>query len=173
MAKSHTAQAAQAWTLRAQNLNEDTARSQTPCSYEVQLLDVNWGTLMAESHIQRARLETARCTPMAENHIPRARLKAAKKSLHRFFDDRGSDGVASTASSAQGSVLTVVPTAGSAFAEAHIWETVMVFLCCFEHCAWDVVFSHGSAPCGFEPCAWDVASSHECAPVDIEELHFI
>ena len=53
---------------------------------------------------------------MAENHIPRARLKAAKKSLHRFFDDRGSDGVASTASSAQGSVLTVVPTAESAFA---------------------------------------------------------
>ena len=47
------------------------------------------------------------------------------------------------------------------------------FLCCFEHCAWDVVFSHGSAPCGFEPCAWDVAFSHECAPVDIEELHFI
>ena len=116
MARSHNAQAAQAWTLRAPSLNEDTARSQPPCSYEVQLLDVNWGTLMAESHIQRARLETARCTPMAENHIPRARLKAAKKSLHRFFDDRGSDGVASTASSAQGSVLTVVPTAGSAFA---------------------------------------------------------
>ena len=47
------------------------------------------------------------------------------------------------------------------------------FLCGFEPCAWDVVFSHGSAPCGFEPCAWDVAFSHECAPVDIEELHFI
>ena len=47
------------------------------------------------------------------------------------------------------------------------------FLCGFEPCAWDVVFSHGNAPCGFEPCAWDVAFSHACAPVDIEELHFI
>ena len=65
----------------AQSLNEDTARSQTPCSYEVQPHDVHWGTLMAESHIPRARLEAARCTPMAENHIPRARVKAAKISL--------------------------------------------------------------------------------------------
>ena len=47
------------------------------------------------------------------------------------------------------------------------------FLCGFEPCAWDEVFSHGGAPCGFEPCALDVAFSHECAPVDIEELHFI
>ncbi len=47
------------------------------------------------------------------------------------------------------------------------------FLCGFEPCAWDVVFSHGSAPCGFEPCAWDVVFSHESAPVDIEKLHFI
>ena len=86
----------------AQSLNEDTVRGQTPCSYEVQLLDVHWGTLMAESHIPRARLEAARCTPMAENHIPRARLKAAKKSLHLF--------------PASASVLTGVPPAGSAFA---------------------------------------------------------
>ena len=102
----------------AQRLNEGTARSQTPCSYEVQLLDVHWGTLMAESHIPRARLEAARCTPMAENHIPRARLKAAKKSLHMFlaFTLRESGGAASTASSAQGSVLTGRPPAGSAFA---------------------------------------------------------
>ena len=120
----------------AQSLNEDTVRGQTPCSYEVQLLDVHWGTLMAESHIPRARLESARCTPMAEshiprarleaarctpmaeNHIPRARLKAAKKSLHLFpaFGLRESGGAASTASSAQGSVLTGVPPAGSAFA---------------------------------------------------------
>ena len=53
---------------------------------------------------------------MAENHILRARLKAAKKSLHRFLNDRASGGVASIASSAQGSVLTGVPPAGSAFA---------------------------------------------------------
>ena len=57
---------------------------------------------MAESHIPRARLEAARCTPMAENHIPRARLNAAKKSLHLF--------------PASASVLTGVPPAGSAFA---------------------------------------------------------
>ena len=83
----------------AQSLNEDTARSQTPCSYEVQLLDVHWGTLMAE------------------NHIPRARLKAAKKSLHdRLVNLRASGGVAFIASSAQGSGLTVVPPARSAFA---------------------------------------------------------
>ena len=101
----------------AQSLNEDTVRSQTPCSYEVQPHDVHWGTLMAESHIPRARLETARCTPMAENHIPRARLKAAKKSLHLFpaLGLRESGGAASIASSAPGSVLTGVPPAGSAF----------------------------------------------------------
>ena len=100
----------------AQNINEDTARSQTPCSYEVQLLDVHWGRLMAENHIPRARLEAARCTPMAESHSPRARLKAAKKSLHRLCILRLSGGVASVASSAQGSVLTVVPPARPAFA---------------------------------------------------------
>ena len=55
---------------------------------------------------------------MAENHIPRARLNAAKKSLHLFpaFGLRESGGAASIASSAQGSVLTGVPPAGSAFA---------------------------------------------------------
>ena len=81
-------------------------------------IDVHWGTLMAQIHIPRARLEAARCTPMAENHIPRARLKAAKKSLHMFlaFTLRESGGAASIASSAQGSVLTGVPPAGSAFA---------------------------------------------------------
>ena len=101
----------------AQSLNEDTARSQTPCSYEVQLLDVHWGTLMAGVHIPRARLEAARCTPMAESHSPCARLKAAKKSLHRLVNLRRSGGVAATvASSAQGSVLAVVPPARSAFA---------------------------------------------------------
>ena len=47
MAKSHNAQAAQAWTLRAQSLNEDTAQSQTLCSYVVQLLDVQWRLLRA------------------------------------------------------------------------------------------------------------------------------
>ena len=47
MAKSHNAQAAQAWTLRAQSLNEDTAQRQTLCSYVVQLLDVQWRLLRA------------------------------------------------------------------------------------------------------------------------------
>ena len=101
----------------AQSLHEDTARSKTPCSYEVQLLDVHWGTLMAGVHIPRARLEAARCTPMAESHSPSAWLKAAKKSLHRLVNLRRSGGDAATvASTAQGSVLAVVPLARSAFA---------------------------------------------------------
>ena len=100
----------------AQSLNEDTARSQTPCSYEVQLLDVHWGRLMAENHIPRARLEAARCTPMAESHSPRGRLKAAKKGLHRLCILRLTACVASAASSSQGSVLAGVPPARLAFA---------------------------------------------------------
>ena len=100
----------------AQSLNEDTARSQTPCSYEVQLLDVHWGRLMAENHIPRARLEAARCTPMAESHSPRGRLKAAKKGLHRLCILRLTTCVASAASSSQGSLLAGVPPARLAFA---------------------------------------------------------
>ena len=68
----------------AQSLHEDTARSRTPCSYEVQLLDYHWGTLMAEHHIRRARLEAAMCTPMAERHSPRAKLHTAKKTPSPF-----------------------------------------------------------------------------------------
>ena len=61
----------------------------------------------------------------------------------------------------------------TAFAEAEGGEKMKFFLGGFEPCAWDVVFSHGSALCGFEPCAWDAVFSRECAPMDIEELHLI
>ena len=60
----------------AQSLNEDTARSQTPCSYEVQLLDVHWGRLMAENHIPRARLEAAR--KYAMHHLLKGRWKGLR-----------------------------------------------------------------------------------------------